>query len=121
MVRHIPEQSYLASPPGAGAQGGAPGLLAGCGKLVMTNARREESTLEVTVLGRNPSVLLLTRPGTVSVMDSRDNSRIQMDVYLRRYIQSLLFFLSSISSLSIKLVSIFLFPSPSAVNTYDDI
>merc|ERR1712243_365455 len=105
MVRHIPEQSYLASPPGAGAQGGAPGLLAGCGKLVMTNARKEESTLEDTVLGRNLSALLLTRPGTVSVMDLRDNSRIQMDVYLRRYIQSVLLKVYSITSLSIKLVS----------------
>jgi len=39
----------------------------------MTNARREEFTLEVIVSGRSPSVHWLTRPGIVSVMDSRDN------------------------------------------------
>jgi len=39
----------------------------------MTSARREEFTLEDTVSGRSPSVHWLTRPGIVSVMDSRDN------------------------------------------------
>jgi len=38
----------------------------------MTSARREEFTLEDTVSGRSPSVHWLTRPGIVSVMDSRD-------------------------------------------------
>merc|ERR1712098_583368 len=58
---------------GVDALGGVPGQLDGCGRLVMTNARREEFTLEVIVSGRSPSVHWLTRPGIVSVMDSRDN------------------------------------------------
>merc|ERR1712098_321570 len=63
----------LASPPGVDALGGVLGQLDGCGRLVMTNARREEFTLEDIVSGRSPSVHWLTRPGIVSVMDSRDN------------------------------------------------
>merc|ERR1711962_977159 len=39
--------------------------------------RREEFTLEDTVSGRSPNVHWLTRPGIVSVMDSRDNFKLK--------------------------------------------